>query len=103
MHWQLGKQDMAHRAGVVPFSRTTSSGSTNTPPAQSVGPAPCVEMLREEEGREGLNHAGGRREQQPLPSIAELESEIEVWREVERGRGRESEREGRGDGLQSIR
>lgn len=33
MHWQLGEQDMAHRAGVVPFS--LSSVAIDTPQKRS--------------------------------------------------------------------
>lgn len=30
MHWQIGEHDMARRAGVTPFSLTTTSSSTNS-------------------------------------------------------------------------
>ncbi len=31
MHWELGKENMAKRAGVKPFSRKDRQGSTTTP------------------------------------------------------------------------
>lgn len=35
MHWQLGEADMARRAGVVPFSLTSTTGSASLPPGPS--------------------------------------------------------------------
>ncbi|KAI9880482.1 MAG: hypothetical protein M1830_002834 [Pleopsidium flavum] len=61
MHWQLGEQDMARRAGVVPFS--LSSSAIETPPKRRRGSAASSRSRRESVTRSGPPQ---------LPSVGEL-------------------------------
>ncbi len=61
MHWQLGEQEMARRAGVVPFS--LSSAAVETPPKGRRGSATSSWSRRESSTRSGPTQ---------LPSVGEL-------------------------------
>lgn len=61
MHWQLGEQEMARRAGVVPFS--LSSAAIETPPKGRRGSGTSSRSRRESSTRSGPTQ---------LPSVGEL-------------------------------
>jgi hypothetical protein len=66
MHWQLGEQDMAHRAGVVPFS--FSSVALEPQPKARRASNPSVRTKRESQSQsQSSSHQ--------LPSVAEVASE----------------------------
>ncbi|KAI9764191.1 MAG: hypothetical protein M1835_007632 [Candelina submexicana] len=51
MHWQLGEEDMARRAGVVPFSLSSSAVETLPPPRVRRGSVASARSRRESTGR----------------------------------------------------
>ncbi len=51
MHWQLGEQDMARRAGVVPFSLSSSAVETLSPPRIRRGSVASARSRRESTAR----------------------------------------------------
>ncbi|KAI4134211.1 MAG: hypothetical protein LQ347_001722 [Umbilicaria vellea] len=115
MHWQLGEQDMARRAGVVPFSSITPSSASaagtmsstsSISGTSSLGTAGEGSGARGRRGRETgrrreslpSGNVRVRREQQGLlPSLAELESGVPAY-VGPFGRGDDEEREGRREG-----
>ncbi|EEH37608.2 MYB DNA-binding domain-containing protein [Paracoccidioides lutzii Pb01] len=62
MHWQLGKQEMARRAGVIPFSL---SSTTSEPPQKRRRLRATTPRSRRDAGTRGVQG-------QQLPSVAEL-------------------------------
>ena len=72
MHWQMGEQDMARRAGVVPFSLNSQSGF------------PAVHQ-RQMHARHSSHNSRLRRDSAPrlgaaqLPSLAELTAGLPAY------------------------
>lgn len=115
MHWQLGEQDMARRAGVVPFSSITPSNASaagTMSSTSSISGASSLGTAGEGSGGRGRRgrETGRRRESLPsgnvrvrreqqglLPSLAEMESGVPAY-VGPFGRGDDEEREGRGEG-----
>ncbi|KAK2755677.1 hypothetical protein FQN54_005826 [Arachnomyces sp. PD_36] len=70
MHWQLGEQEMARRAGVVPFS--LSSATPPDPSPRSRRGSTAMPRIRRESGARLLPP-------QQLPSVAELTSGVSAY------------------------
>jgi hypothetical protein len=68
MHWQLGEQEMARRAGVVPFS-LTSAALENAPKGRR-GSNPIPRSRRE---------SASRSMPPQLPSVAELTAGVPAY------------------------
>lgn len=64
MHWQMGEQDMARRAGVTPFSLTSAATATTHPQPRSHMRQNSVSRLRRSSNPNPISHQ--------LPSLAEL-------------------------------
>lgn len=100
MHWYLGEENMAHRAGTVPFVMAATSGSRSRsdvggdPHAEPTspggggragglegGPARSSDGESRGEGRRRRRWGEGGSQGTVLPSVAELEGGVGVYEE----------------------
>src|SRR5947209_6629194 len=75
MHWQLGEQEMARRAGVTPFSlsNTSNTSSPNLPRSHTRSSSAAPRARRESAPRTLQPHPP------QLPSVAELTAGLPAY------------------------
>ena len=88
MHWHLGEQEMARRAGATPFTMAAASGpntsgsaaSTSAPVSRAGSEFGSGGLISGEGGVSGVhrNRRASAREGMRLPSVAELECGVSV-------------------------
>ena len=86
MHWQLGEQDMARYAVVVPFSIITPSGSATMTSGSAASSTSGAKKMGKEilgMGRQ-VGGNGNRSVHRSLPGVADLEKEVKPSLDWER-------------------
>ena len=74
MHWQIGEQEMARRAGVTPFSLAHNNLNT-APPLPGQAPPVCYDNAGSRLGHKAMPNIT----HQPLPSLAELTAGLPAY------------------------